>query len=162
MICFVLAARPFRWRNRDLSSWAKQGVLLLNTSLTVRAHEANSHSKKGWETFTEKALKVVIDRLAKGAATEVDGPEGQAGQGAKGVVFLAWGAGAGKLVKGISEVSLEGGEVLVERDRFTACSTRLLGLVSIGTETTPRSYFCSSIAIVCCTWIHGERTFQEV
>jgi uracil-DNA glycosylase len=106
--------------DRDLSSWAKQGVLLLNTSLTVRAHEANSHSKKGWETFTEKALKVVIDRLAKGAATEVDGPEGQAGQGAKGVVFLAWGAGAGKLVKGISEVSLERGEVLDERDRLTA------------------------------------------
>lgn len=80
----------------DLSSWARQGVLLLNTSLTVRAHEANSHSKRGWETFTEKVLKLIVDRLSEKGA-EVGG---------KGVVFLAWGAGAGKLVKGISEVSL--------------------------------------------------------
>jgi uracil-DNA glycosylase len=79
----------------DLSSWARQGVLLLNTSLTVRAHEANSHSKRGWEQFTERVIKLVVDRLSKSG--------GEAG--AKGVCFLAWGAGAGKLVKGISPVS---------------------------------------------------------
>ncbi|GHJ86227.1 hypothetical protein NliqN6_2629 [Naganishia liquefaciens] len=78
-----------------LTSWAKQGVLLLNTCLTVRAHEAASHSKKGWETFTTAVLKTVVDRLA---------PTG-AEHGAKGVVFVAWGAPAGKLTVGISEKS---------------------------------------------------------
>lgn len=93
----------------DLSSWARQGVLLLNTSLTVRAHEANSHSKRGWETFTERVIKLVVDRLSKSG--------GEAG--AKGVCFLAWGAGAGKLVKGISPVRrLRRGEI-VTRQRET-------------------------------------------
>ena len=36
-----------------LTHWARQGVLLLNTTLTVRAHEAASHQRKGWETFTD-------------------------------------------------------------------------------------------------------------
>jgi uracil-DNA glycosylase len=38
--------------------WTHQGVLLLNASLTVRAHTANSHQAKGWEQFTTAALKV--------------------------------------------------------------------------------------------------------
>ena len=37
----------------DLTRWAKQGVLLLNATLTVRAHQAGSHQKKGWEEFTD-------------------------------------------------------------------------------------------------------------
>ncbi|XP_052447513.1 uracil-DNA glycosylase [Carassius gibelio] len=40
----------------DLSGWAKQGVLLLNAVLTVRAHQANSHKDKGWETFTDAVI----------------------------------------------------------------------------------------------------------
>ncbi len=40
----------------NLESWAKQGILLLNTVLTVRAHEANSHAGHGWETFTDSVL----------------------------------------------------------------------------------------------------------
>ena len=40
----------------DLSRWAKQGVLLLNSTLTVRAHQAASHQGKGWETFTDNAI----------------------------------------------------------------------------------------------------------
>lgn len=56
-----------------LTPWADRGVLMLNTCLTVRAHEANSHSKKGWEAFTQK----VIDEVAK--------------RRTRGVVFLAWG-----------------------------------------------------------------------
>jgi uracil-DNA glycosylase len=63
-----------------LTPWAEQGVLMLNTCLTVRAHEANSHSNKGWEKFTQK----VIDTVAK-----VRG---------RGVVFLAWGSPAAKRV----------------------------------------------------------------
>ena len=68
-----------------LTPWAEQGVLMLNTCLTVRAHEANSHSSKGWEKFTQK----VIDTAAK-----VRG---------KGVVFLAWGAPAAKRVAKINK-----------------------------------------------------------
>lgn len=56
----------------DLTSWAKQGVLLLNATLTVRAHEAGSHQKKGWETFTDS----VIEKLS--LRTE-------------GIIFLLWG-----------------------------------------------------------------------
>ena len=61
-----------------LTPWADRGVLLLNTCLTVRAHEANSHANKGWEKFTQK----VIDIVAK--------------QRMEGVVFLAWGNPAQK------------------------------------------------------------------
>ncbi len=59
----------------DLSKWQSQGILMLNTSLTVRAHNANSHSKKGWEQFTDKA----IEELAKAR---------------KNIVFLLWGKNA--------------------------------------------------------------------
>lgn len=63
-----------------LTPWATRGVLLLNTCLTVRAHEANSHANHGWEKFTQK----VIDIVAK--------------QRTRGVVFLAWGSPAQKRV----------------------------------------------------------------
>ena len=43
----------------DLSSWAKQGVLLLNVTLTVRANEPGSHQKMGWEQFTDNAIKAL-------------------------------------------------------------------------------------------------------
>ena len=60
-------------------------MLLLNTCLTVRAHEANSHASKGWEKFTQK----VIDVAARART--------------KGVVFLAWGTPAGKRVARIDK-----------------------------------------------------------
>lgn len=46
----------------DLTKWAKQGVLLLNTVLTVRAHQANSHKNKGWENFTTAIIKELNKR----------------------------------------------------------------------------------------------------
>lgn len=61
----------------DLSRWARQGVLLLNATLTVRAHQAGSHQNKGWETFTD----AVIHRLAEQR---------------EGLVFILWGAYAQK------------------------------------------------------------------
>ena len=61
----------------DLSHWAAQGVLLLNTVLTVRAHQANSHRNQGWERFTD----TVISRLNAGR---------------EGLVFVLWGSAAGK------------------------------------------------------------------
>ena len=59
----------------DLTGWAKQGVLLLNTVLTVRAHAANSHKGKGWEEFTDGVIKKISD-------------------GREHVVFFLWGGNA--------------------------------------------------------------------
>lgn len=59
----------------DLSRWARQGVLLLNSSLTVREHQPKSHSNIGWETFTD----AVVDALATGKEN---------------IVFLLWGSDA--------------------------------------------------------------------
>ena len=46
----------------NLTRWAQQGVLLLNATLTVRAHQAASHQRKGWETFTDAVIKVLNER----------------------------------------------------------------------------------------------------
>ncbi|MGB7528506.1 uracil-DNA glycosylase [Sphingobacterium cellulitidis] len=46
----------------DLTKWAEQGVLLLNATLTVRAHEAGSHQKKGWEYFTDEVIKSISEQ----------------------------------------------------------------------------------------------------
>ena len=49
-------------KSGNLTSWAKQGVLLLNSVLTVREHFANSHKNKGWEEFTDYIIKVLNER----------------------------------------------------------------------------------------------------
>jgi uracil-DNA glycosylase len=64
----------------NLEKWAKQGVLLLNATLTVRAHEAGSHQKKGWETFTDEVIKQISNEKEN-------------------VVFLLWGGFAKKKAK---------------------------------------------------------------
>lgn len=61
--------------NGYLVKWAKQGVLMLNTVLTVRAHNANSHQGRGWEEFTDAVIKEI---------NKVDRP----------IVFLLWGTPA--------------------------------------------------------------------
>ena len=66
----------------NLERWAKQGVLLLNATLTVRAHEAGSHQKRGWETFTDAVIQTISDSK-------------------KNVVFLLWGGFAKKKGKKI-------------------------------------------------------------
>ena len=48
--------------NGYLTKWAKQGVLLLNTVLTVRAHQANSHTGIGWEEFTDAAIRILNEQ----------------------------------------------------------------------------------------------------
>ena len=45
----------------NLTRWAEQGVMLLNATLTVRAHLAGSHQRRGWETFTDAAIKALSD-----------------------------------------------------------------------------------------------------
>lgn len=61
----------------DLGRWAKQGVLLLNATLTVRAATAGSHQKKGWEEFTDAVIQTISDQREN-------------------VVFMLWGAYAQK------------------------------------------------------------------
>jgi uracil-DNA glycosylase len=46
-------------KSGNLERWAKQGVLLLNATLTVRAHDAGSHQKKGWEQFTDSVIELI-------------------------------------------------------------------------------------------------------
>ena len=62
-------------KDGDLTKWAEQGVLLLNTVLTVREHLANSHKGKGWEEFTDGIIKKISEKR-------------------KNVVFLLWGGNA--------------------------------------------------------------------
>lgn len=57
----------------DLTHWAKQGVLLLNATLTVRAGTPGSHQKRGWEQFTDHVIKTISDKK-------------------KGIVFILWGS----------------------------------------------------------------------
>lgn len=57
----------------DLTRWAKQGVLLLNSILTVRAHQASSHKDKGWEIFTDRVIKEISENK-------------------KNIVFMLWGS----------------------------------------------------------------------
>lgn len=61
----------------NLTRWARQGVFLLNTCLTVRAHQAFSHSGRGWETFTDAVIKTLSEER-------------------EGLVFMLWGAPAGR------------------------------------------------------------------
>ena len=49
-------------KSGDLTRWAKQGVLLLNATLTVREHEAGSHQKHGWEEFTDAVIRTLSDK----------------------------------------------------------------------------------------------------
>lgn len=64
-------------KSGNLERWADQGVLLLNATLTVRAHQAGSHQNKGWEQFTDAVIRTVSEQL-------------------DGVVFLLWGGFAKK------------------------------------------------------------------
>ena len=45
----------------NLTRWAEQGVLMLNATLTVRAHQAGSHQRHGWETFTDAAIRILAE-----------------------------------------------------------------------------------------------------
>ena len=53
---------PVKTKDGDLTRWATQGVLLLNATLTVRAHNAGSHQDQGWEEFTNAVIKELSDR----------------------------------------------------------------------------------------------------
>ncbi len=90
----------------DLTGWAKQGVLLLNTTLTVREHAANSHAKLGWQAITNYVVRRCL---------ELEQP----------VVFLTWGRHAVGLVEGArAEVAAAGGAgAAALASKFTLAST---------------------------------------
>lgn len=71
-------------KSGNLERWSKQGVLLLNATLTVRAHQAGSHQKKGWENFTNAVIKTINNEK-------------------KDIVFLLWGGFAKQKAKLIDE-----------------------------------------------------------
>mmetsp|Transcript_51077 Transcript_51077/g.76544 ORF Transcript_51077/g.76544 Transcript_51077/m.76544 type:complete len:137 (-) Transcript_51077:263-673(-) len=79
-------------RHGNLECWAKQGVLLLNSVLTVRKGKANSHSKKGWEDFTDKIVEILNESKGKKEGNNDDG-----------LVFLLWGSPAARKAKGVDE-----------------------------------------------------------
>lgn len=64
-------------KNPDLTRWAKQGVLLLNASLSVRSGEANSHADYGWHAFTDAVIRALSETQSH-------------------IVFMLWGSFAGK------------------------------------------------------------------
>ena len=72
-------------KHGNLTNWTKAGVLLLNASLTVRAHEAASHSGKGWEKFTDAVIQYLNEKKS-------------------GLVFMLWGNHAIKKGKNINKV----------------------------------------------------------
>lgn len=74
--------RPFH-EHGDLNRWAEQGVLLLNSVLTVREGEADSHKNKGWELFTDAVINCLNDNK-------------------QGIVYLLWGAKAMKKAENVS------------------------------------------------------------
>ncbi|KAL7467774.1 hypothetical protein ACHAXS_008028 [Conticribra weissflogii] len=75
-------------RHGNLERWAKQGVLLLNNVLTVRRGEPASHSKRGWEEFTDGVIAAVVERELVGGDEKSHGNPERMGTG---VVFLLWG-----------------------------------------------------------------------
>jgi uracil-DNA glycosylase len=68
----------------NLNAWAKQGVLLLNSVLTVEAHKAGSHQNKGWERFTDAVIKLVNEQPRP-------------------IVFILWGAYAQRKASFVDE-----------------------------------------------------------
>ena len=56
----------------NLTRWAEQGVLLLNATLTVRAHQAGSHQNRGWETFTDAAIRLLAGAYAQRKGAFID------------------------------------------------------------------------------------------
>lgn len=97
--------------HNNLESWARQGVFLINSCLTVRAGESNSHSHLGWQTFIAECLKQLI---------EDDSPK----------VFVLWGSEAQETFKEVGRDSIKHlvltsghpASALHGKDRFSGCN----------------------------------------
>jgi len=82
----------------DLVGWAQQGVLLLNTVLTVRCREANSHKNQGWEQLTDEIVRIVLTRKLEENTTTTNN---NGTSTSNGLVFLLWGGPATKKAQAI-------------------------------------------------------------
>jgi uracil-DNA glycosylase len=109
-------ARP---ASGNLERWASQGVLLLNATLTVRAHQAGSHQKKGWEQFTDSVIRIIN--------SEKDN-----------VVFFLWGAYAQKkgesidrsrhlVLESVHPSPLSASRGFFGNNHFSKCNDYLIG-----------------------------------
>ena len=80
----------------NLTRWANQGVLLLNATLTVRAHQAGSHQRRGWEEFTDAAIRVLAEQREN-------------------IVFILWGSYAQKKGAFITPVGIHSADDVHQR-----------------------------------------------
>lgn len=94
-----------------LVPWASQGVLLLNTVLTVRAHQAGSHRGKGWEQFTDRVIELLAERQ-------------------KPMVFILWGSHAGAKK-----------DLIIQAQRRTAGTSPLRHLIIQAPHPSPLSAY---------------------
>lgn len=124
------------------------GVLLLNAVLTVRAHQANSHKDKGWETFTDAVVQWLSNNQ-------------------EGLVFMLWGSYAQKKGAAINRVGLHchfnSNAVAFWYVRVSKFSRSLVP------ETPPCAAGCASLSLVCSSWIlwvqaflKGQRAAKEI
>ena len=85
MNTFIFVLQNMFYLFKSQSIWAREGVLLLNTTLTVKEHLANSHSKCGWAWFTDNVIKLISDNTEN-------------------IVFILWGGNARLSLKNTSHV----------------------------------------------------------
>lgn len=112
----------------NLTKWALRGVLMLNAALTVEAHKANSHAKKGWEQFTEQVIRAAIQHHSKE-------PRG-------GFVIMAWGLPAQKRVKVLEKL------IAMNPSRF-----KVLSAVHPSPLSAHRGFFELKVFKSCNEWL---------
>lgn len=130
-------------KNGNLTKWAKEGVLMLNTCLTVQAHKANSHSKHGWEEFTKAVVSQLIsynERLSSSSSSS-----------SHGIVVIAWGKPAEKLVESIKNGS----------KKTNTNTNKNTNLYLIGAHPSPLSairggFFKSQHFLKCNNWLRDH------
>lgn len=105
----------------DLERWARQGVLLLNSVLTVRAHEAASHARRGWERFTDAVIAAINERRG-------------------GVVYMLWGSYAQR-----KAVIVDGGRNLILKAVHPSPLSAYRGFLGCGHFRAANDYLTASI-----------------
>ncbi|QPG74888.1 hypothetical protein FOA43_002225 [Brettanomyces nanus] len=116
----------------DLTQWAQQGILLLNTCLTVRAHNANSHSNHGWEKFTSTVIRKLVDY--KNHVVH------------QGLVIIAWGSPAQRTIRNVGHIDWD--------------QNLFLKSVHPSPLSAPRGFFDCQHFIKCNNWLY-ERYGSE-
>ena len=105
ILCATCHASLPRPTNGLLEPWARQGVLLLNTTLTVRQGQANSHSKRGWDQFTDAMILAIADRSAP-------------------AIFVLWGGQAQQKIKLITATAHAARHTIIQSAHPSPLSAR--------------------------------------